>query len=116
MNFIQENLVVILTIIILLCAIVYVAFLVYTKQTEKLQKWLLLAVTAAEKELKSGTGKLKLEFVYDMFKTRFSWLHLIMPRETFERLVNLALEEMRHLLATNDAVYRMVEGDKIESL
>lgn len=112
MNFIQDNLIVILTIIILLCAIAYVAFLIYTKQTEKMQKWLLLAVTTAEKELQSQTGRLKLEVVYDMFKERFPWLQLIMPRPTFERLVNLALEEMRHLLATNHAVAKIIEGDK----
>ena len=108
MNFLELYWPTISLIIITLCIVGYVAFLIYTKQVDKLQKWLLLAVTIAEKELQSKTGRLKLEFVYDMFKDRFAWLHLIMPRETFESLVDQALAELRHLLETNEAVYQLI--------
>ena len=40
-------------------------------QLESLRQWLLFAVTEAEKSLGSGTGKLKLRQVYDMFLTKF---------------------------------------------
>ena len=111
MNFLTEHAATIVILFVLLCAITYVSYLMYTQQTHKLQKWLLLAVSIAEQELKSGTGKLKLEFVYDMFKARFSWLHLVMPRSTFERLVDIALDEMRHLLETNYDVATVIKGE-----
>ena len=44
------------------------------KQMENVRQWLLGAVTAAEKELGGGTGKLKLRTVYDAFLTKFPWL------------------------------------------
>ena len=44
------------------------------KQLEKVREWLLYAVAKAEKELGSGTGQIKLRYVYDMFVARFTWL------------------------------------------
>ena len=43
-----------------------------TKQVESVKKWLLYAVTKAEKELGANTGQLKLHTVYDLFLNRFS--------------------------------------------
>ncbi|MFR6482019.1 MAG: hypothetical protein ACLUPD_10785 [Anaerotignum faecicola] len=43
----------------------------FAEQREKVKEWLLLAVTEAEKELGSGTGQLKLRYVYDLFLRRF---------------------------------------------
>jgi len=96
--------------IIALLIVGYIGYIIYSKQTDKVRKWLLYAVTLAEKDLKSGTGKLKLEYVYDLFGTRYSWLKVIMPRVTFEKLVEDALAEMRHLLNTNEAISNLVEG------
>ena len=81
------------------------------KQMENVRQWLLGAVTAAEKELGGGTGKLKLRTVYDAFLTKFPWLAPVIPFEQFSGLVDDALVEMRKLLADHQAVQQMVSGE-----
>lgn len=73
-------------------------------QLKKVRKWLLWAVIEAEKALGSGTGQLKLRKVYDLFVARFPWLAKIIPFEMFSKMVDDALDEMRELLETNEAV------------
>lgn len=81
------------------------------KQMENVRQWLLGAVTAAEKELGGGTGKLKLRQVYDLFVTRFPWLARIVPFDLFSSMVDDALEDMREMLKTNQAVKAHVSGE-----
>ena len=52
-------------------------------QIAKVKEWLLFAVTQAEKEFGSGTGQLKLRYVYDMFVTKFPYLVQFISFETF---------------------------------
>ena len=80
-------------------------------QLAKVREWLLWAVTEAEKELGGGTGKLKLRQVYDLFVTRFPWLARIVPFDLFSSMVDDALEEMREMLKTNQAVKAHVNGE-----
>ena len=77
----------------------------------KVREWLLWAVTEAEKELGGGTGKLKLRQVYDLFVTRFPWLAKIVSFELFSDMVDDALDEMREMLANNQAVKALVNGE-----
>ncbi len=79
-------------------------------QLKKVREWLLLAVTQAERELGSKTGKLKLRTVYDAFLTKFPWLAPVVSFERFSALVDDALEEMRDMLDKNEAVKALVEG------
>ena len=64
----------------------------------------------AEKELGGGTGQIKLRQVYDMAIQRFKWLSMI-PFSTFGMWVDEALEQMKKMLATNEAVKSLVEGE-----
>ena len=57
------------------------------KQLNKIREWLLYAVTKAEKELGAGTGKLKLRYVYE------------------------ALEQMRTMLDSNEAVQKLIANE-----
>lgn len=75
-----------------------------TEQLVKVREWLLWAVTEAERELGGGTGKLKLRQVYDLFVVRFPWLAKMVSFTLFSTLVDDALDEMRELLAQNEAV------------
>ena len=79
-------------------------------QLKKVREWLLLAVTKAEKELGSGTGKLKLRTVYDAFLTKFPWLAPVVSFERFSELVDDALDEMKKMLEENQAVQSFVSG------
>lgn len=80
-------------------------------QIAKVKEWLLYAVTMAEKELGGGTGKLKLRYVYDLFLTKFSWLAKVITFEQFSALVDEALEEMKRLLESNNAVKEIVNNN-----
>lgn len=80
------------------------------EQLDKVREWLLWAVTEAEKELGGGTGALKLRQVYDLFIIRFPWLAKVISFDMFSALVDDALEEMRELLKTNQAVSAFVNG------
>ena len=65
---------------------------------DKVKSWLLWAVTQAEREYGSGTGKLKLAMVYDMFIAKFPKLQAVIPYKLFSQLVDKALEAMREML------------------
>lgn len=83
------------------------------EQLEKVREWLLFAVIQVEKDLGSGTGKLKLRTAYDMFIQRFPDLAMFIPFNRFSALVDDALEEMRAMLEVNQAVKSFVaEGGK----
>lgn len=80
------------------------------EQKAKIKKWLLYAVTTAETELGGGTGKLKLATVYDMFIGAFPVLKNFISVETFGIWVDEVLDEMRHLLETNEYISNIVNG------
>lgn len=115
MEFIVNNWYIILAVAAIL-GVAVVAVIRYFKlpseaQLAKVREWLLWAVTEAEKELGGGTGRLKLRQVYDLFVTRFPWLAKVVPFELFSDMVDDALEEMREMLKTNQAVKALVNGE-----
>lgn len=99
--------------------LVIVAFSLYvfikspqSEQMKKVKAWLLFAVTQAEAELGEGTGQLKLVFVYNLFVSKFVWISRLITYDMFSLLVDEALEEMRQMLKTNEAVIVLVKGDE----
>lgn len=82
-----------------------------TDQLNKVKEWLLYAVTAAEKEFGSGTGKIKLRYVYDMFIAKFPYLVKVVPFEAFSVLVDEVLETFRELLDKNEKIDNYVKGE-----
>ena len=84
------------------------------KQLENIKEWLLYATIEAEKELGSGTGQLKLRYVYDQFIKTFGWSARFISFEMFSGLVSEALEEMKQLLDNNKEVRKIVEGQNKE--
>ena len=112
MQFLIDNwsslLVCILSIALIILSVLNFIRLPKNKQLEKVKQWLLIAVTEAEKTLGSGTGRLKLSYVYDLFVTKFPWLAKIVPFETFSNLVDEVLEDMRKLIEANPNVNEYV--------
>jgi hypothetical protein len=82
---------------------------------EKVKKWLRWAVLEAEKELQHGTGKAKIEKVYNLFVVTFPKLALIISRKRFEKLVDVALIWLDELLATNKKVASAVYNEPVIS-
>ena len=79
-------------------------------QVAKIKEWLLFAVTEAESELGSQTGILKLRMVYDLFVARFPMAAKAISFATFSYWVDEALDEMRELLASNEAIKEIIQG------
>ena len=80
------------------------------EQLAQVREWLLWAVTEAERLLGSGTGQLKLRFVYDQFVERFPWLARLISFEKFSDMVDEVLVGMRDMIQSNVAVKAFVEG------
>lgn len=82
-----------------------------SEQIDNVKEWLLYAVTEAEKELGSGTGQIKLRYVYDMFLVTFPALARLISFEQFSFLVDEALDTFRPLLEQNKSLKSYVEGE-----
>ncbi len=95
--------------LIILAAVVGVIDLVRNDK-EKAKKWLLLAVTEAEKQYGSKTGILKLRSVYEQFLHAFPLLSKFLTFEAFSEMVDDALTEMQHYIDTNMAIFEYVGG------
>ena len=79
------------------------------EQLAKVREWLLYAVTAAQKEFGSGTGQIKLRYVYDKFLTKFPAFAPIISFELFSNLVDEALVKFKEILETNRKIQNYVE-------
>ena len=84
-----------------------------SEQIASVKEWLVYAVTEAERELGSGTGQLKLRYVYGMFVERFPALSEFISFAMLSGLVDDALVQMRKMLETNKAVQTYVNGASI---
>ena len=79
------------------------------EQLEQVRQWLIYAVAKAEKELGSGTGELKLRYVYNMFIAKFPAIALFISFETFAEMVNKALEELEGLMKENKEIDMLIK-------
>ena len=111
----MDNIVLAIGIIIIIgvaaYAIYYFMNLSKEKQLEVVREWLLLACIQAEKALGSGTGQVKLRFVYDLFIDKFKYLSLVISFEQFSMLVDDALDTMRDMISNNKQVEGYINGN-----
>jgi hypothetical protein len=115
MNLVFENwYVIVLILAVITLAVLYVRKF-YGMPTEeqvgKIKEWLLYAVILAEKEFKNGTGALKLRYVWNLFVEKYPAVARVITFEMFSLWVDEALEQMKHLLATNRDIAYYVEGE-----
>lgn len=80
------------------------------KQIQALKEWLKYAVAVAEKELGSGTGQLKLRYVYNLAVARFYWIEKVLTFEQFSAYVDEALEWLQDQLVSNKDIKALVKG------
>lgn len=75
------------------------------------KEWLLFAVAEAEKELGSGTGMLKLRWVYDKALAKFPMIATALPFEKFCEYVDEALEKFKEVLSSNEQIQKYIGED-----
>lgn len=112
MNFLLNNWLLII-VLIALAGVTGYAIYVFVKmptdkQLSKLKEWLLYAVAEAEKELGSGTGQLKLRYVYDMFILRFDKLADLISFEAFSLMVDEVLDNFQNILESNESIQHYI--------
>lgn len=116
MTYLIENWFILLVAIVALYAVGYAVYgfakMPTEKQVETIKEWLLYACIEAEKEFKSGTGQLKLRYVYDLFLTRFPKISSVVSFEIFSQWVDATLDDMRMILTRNEAVRKIVKGEE----
>ena len=71
------------------------------QKIQMIKDWLLYAIAMAEKELGSGTGRIKLGQVYEQFLLVFPQLQRLISFETFAKLVDDVLIEFAKLVEEN---------------
>lgn len=72
------------------------------EQLTQLQKWLVYAVTEAEKLYGEKLGVLKLEYVFESFKAVFPKLTKKVTYDEFKEMVDVALATMKNLVNSNE--------------
>ena len=117
MEWVITNWPVILALVAVLAVMIY-AIYKFSKepreeQLNKIREWLLYAVTAAQKEFGSGTGQIKLRYVYDKFLTKFPQFASIISFELFSNLVDEALVKFKEILETNKKIQQYVEEEQL---
>ena len=103
--------VIIITVVAILIGVLGFGFIKLgkAKQIEIISEWLLLAVIKAEKELGSGTGQVKLRYVYDLFLDKFKFTAMFISFVQFSNLVDLALVTMKSMISNNNQVKDYIE-------
>ena len=116
MEFLANNWYLILIAVAAVAVIIYLVFKFFKlpreTQINKVKEWLLFAVTQAEKELGSGTGQLKLRYVYDKFVTKFPYLVQFISFEYFSELVDQVLIKFKDMFKNNNAIKQYVVSDE----
>lgn len=99
--------------LILVAMILIVTFLVkIIREPKTIKNWLVYACIQAEKTLGSGTGKLKLRTVYDMFINQFPFMSVLISFDTFSKWVDIALVEMREMIEKNEYIKEVIVSEK----
>ena len=118
MNWLMDNWYLLVSLVALLFSIASLVLGFSQKPTSEqllaLSEWLKYAVVEAEKALGTGTGQLKLRFVWNMAIERFDWIEKVVPFERFSYYVDLALVWMRRQLERNTNISTYVEGGKCD--
>lgn len=94
-----------LVIFLILVTLGLISFLV---KKGNLQKLLVYICLEAERKFGSKTGQIKLRYVYDWFVSKWPIMSSLISFEQFGKMVDIALEEMEHLINTNTAVFDYV--------
>lgn len=113
MDWIINNWYLVIGIVTLLIAVGFIVYKFFNLSTDKqiacIKEWLKYAVAIAEKELGSGTGQLKLRYVYNMFVEKFTSVSKIIPFKTFSTWVDEALIWLEKQLSTNNNISQLIK-------
>jgi hypothetical protein len=82
--------------------IIALAFYIYCNRRDLIQKAALYAVSVAEEEWGSGTGRIKFAEVYTYIKKEFPLFTLFFTETQLTLIIEDALDELKEILRIND--------------
>lgn len=94
------------------CSIKRFVDLPRAQKVQEVKEWLLWAVVEAEKHFGSGTGTIKLRYVYDLFVKAFPTLARYISFTLFSSWVDEVLIRMKELIETNCNIKAYIEGEQ----
>ena len=116
MNFLIDNWFMFFAGVAAILSLAFYVFLFFKKPTasqiKAVKEWLLYAVIEAERQLGSGTGDLKLRYVYDMFVGKFPFVAKLISFETFSMFVDNALVKMEEMIENSEALFKYIHSNK----
>ena len=116
-EFLENNWYILVAIVAVLVCVVELVIKFFkeprSEQISNLKEWLKYAVTEAEKALGSGTGQLKLRYVYNLAINKFSFLKFI-SFEKFSNWVDEALEWLNAQLSQNQKIQDLINSNQEE--
>ena len=98
---------------ILSAAVLGLGFFTVFGKVRTIKEWLKYAVAVAENYFGSGTGQLKLQYVYTQFVRRFSFMANFVSFSMFSKWVDTALETLADWLHNEDITV-IVKGENNE--
>lgn len=84
-----------------------------SKKAEKVKEWLLYAVTLAEKELGSGTGRVKLRYVYNLAIDKFPIFTKLISFEDFSKMVDETLIIFNEMIKSNNNIIYYIHSKEV---
>lgn len=99
---------------IVIAALVILGAISYLCRKGNVQKLLVWVCLEAERKYGSKTGQIKLRYAYDWFVSKWPILSALISFEQFGKMVDIALEEMEHLIKTNMNIYKYVNGEDVD--
>lgn len=84
-------------------------------QFNSFQRWLLYAVSEAERFLGSGTGQLKLQYVYNLaVNSKFGLISKLITFKMFSKFVDAALVKLEIMIKNSDAIAKFLNKKVID--
>ena len=78
---------------------------------QSFKAWLLWGVSQAEEYFGSGTGQLKLHYVYNLAVEKYPMFAKIIPFTVFTWLVDKALAQMRRWIIENEQIASILQQE-----
>ena len=94
---------------LIMLALFGLCFLITYLKERSIKRCLLWACSEAERILGSGTGKLKLRQVYDVFVSKYPIISTFVPFNLFCSWIDNALVELRAMIENNENIRRFIE-------
>lgn len=106
----------VVSIICIVAAFLILGLIAFLRMKGNVKEWLIWAVSEAENYLGSGTGELKLRYVYGIAVEKFPIIKYLVPFDVFSLWVDEALAFMKEQIENNPNIKNFTSGCLIDNV